>query len=158
MPLQTLQSRLIRCCFLFQPPPKVPYLIHSIPPFNSIICRPQLVKTRKGFCLTPTCLRLAARIKEDMNPSLDPCQDFYQYACGGWLKRNQDPPPGRNLWSVQEKVSILELSHVLHSLLMIFVLTLLFFMGGGRGMDICKEIGCWMWKKVIRTRLYHKCI
>ncbi|XP_071608982.1 neprilysin isoform X2 [Heliangelus exortis] len=33
----------------------------------------------------------AARILENMDRSAEPCSDFYQYACGGWLKRNVIP-------------------------------------------------------------------
>ncbi|NXA06969.1 NEP protein, partial [Sapayoa aenigma] len=33
----------------------------------------------------------AARILENMDPSAQPCRDFYQYACGGWLRRNVIP-------------------------------------------------------------------
>ncbi|NWX36436.1 NEP protein, partial [Notiomystis cincta] len=38
-----------------------------------------------------SCVRAAARMLENMDPSARPCQDFYQYACGGWLKRNVIP-------------------------------------------------------------------
>ncbi|NXP86627.1 NEP protein, partial [Passerina amoena] len=44
-----------------------------------------------GICKTPDCIKSAARILENMDPSARPCQDFYQYACGGWLKRNVIP-------------------------------------------------------------------
>uniref|UniRef100_A0A674GD65 Neprilysin n=1 Tax=Taeniopygia guttata TaxID=59729 RepID=A0A674GD65_TAEGU len=44
-----------------------------------------------GVCKTPDCIKSAARILENMDPSAQPCQDFYQYACGGWLKRNVIP-------------------------------------------------------------------
>ncbi|NWR51505.1 NEP protein, partial [Regulus satrapa] len=37
------------------------------------------------------CVPAAARILENMDPSARPCQDFYQFACGGWLKRNVIP-------------------------------------------------------------------
>ncbi|NXS43158.1 NEP protein, partial [Balaeniceps rex] len=33
----------------------------------------------------------AARILENMDTTAEPCNDFYQYACGGWLKRNVIP-------------------------------------------------------------------
>uniref|UniRef100_A0A8C9WAF4 Neprilysin n=1 Tax=Scleropages formosus TaxID=113540 RepID=A0A8C9WAF4_SCLFO len=33
----------------------------------------------------------ASRLLENMDPTVDPCENFYQYACGGWLKRNIIP-------------------------------------------------------------------
>ncbi|NWV08942.1 NEP protein, partial [Ptilonorhynchus violaceus] len=44
-----------------------------------------------GVCKTPDCIKSAARILENMDASARPCQDFYQYACGGWLRRNVIP-------------------------------------------------------------------
>ncbi|XP_071608981.1 neprilysin isoform X1 [Heliangelus exortis] len=44
-----------------------------------------------GVCKTSDCIKSAARILENMDRSAEPCSDFYQYACGGWLKRNVIP-------------------------------------------------------------------
>uniref|UniRef100_A0A6Q2YAU3 Neprilysin n=1 Tax=Esox lucius TaxID=8010 RepID=A0A6Q2YAU3_ESOLU len=37
------------------------------------------------------CLCAASRLIENMDPNVDPCDNFYEYACGGWLKKNIIP-------------------------------------------------------------------
>ncbi|MEE6483800.1 hypothetical protein FKM82_013658 [Ascaphus truei] len=36
-------------------------------------------------------LFVAARIIQNMDPTIEPCSDFYQYACGGWLNKHVIP-------------------------------------------------------------------
>ncbi|KAL1429261.1 hypothetical protein MTO96_016475 [Rhipicephalus appendiculatus] len=42
-------------------------------------------------CDTPVCLQRAKTINESLNTSVDPCEDFYSYACGGWMKNHPIP-------------------------------------------------------------------
>ncbi|XP_016074709.1 PREDICTED: membrane metallo-endopeptidase-like 1 [Miniopterus natalensis] len=42
-------------------------------------------------CTSAGCVIAAARILHNMDESKDPCDDFYQYACGGWLRRHVVP-------------------------------------------------------------------
>ncbi|XP_017352014.2 membrane metallo-endopeptidase-like 1 [Ictalurus punctatus] len=44
-----------------------------------------------SMCTTPDCVTAAARLLQNMDQSVDPCQNFYQYACGGWLERHVIP-------------------------------------------------------------------
>ncbi|XP_076238295.1 neprilysin-11 [Calliopsis andreniformis] len=55
----------------------------------------QLAVFRKGeykeMCQSEECVKTAARVIEAMNRSVDPCQDFYRFACGGWIAKNPIP-------------------------------------------------------------------
>ncbi|XP_070390685.1 neprilysin-1-like [Dermacentor albipictus] len=42
-------------------------------------------------CRTPACARKGADIKGNMDTSADPCDNFFQFACGGWTSRQEVP-------------------------------------------------------------------
>lgn len=46
-----------------------------------------------------TCVTTAATIIKNMDTKSDPCQDFYKYACGKWIKTNP-VPDGRSMWGM----------------------------------------------------------
>ncbi len=48
--------------------------------------------------MSEACVTVASQIVEAMDRSVDPCQDFYQFACGGWMRKNP-LPDGRSRWS-----------------------------------------------------------
>ncbi|XP_011149286.1 neprilysin-2 isoform X2 [Harpegnathos saltator] len=37
------------------------------------------------ICMTPGCVSTASQILKNMNPDVEPCDDFYKFACGGFL-------------------------------------------------------------------------
>uniref|UniRef100_A0A665X4S0 Phosphate regulating endopeptidase homolog, X-linked n=1 Tax=Echeneis naucrates TaxID=173247 RepID=A0A665X4S0_ECHNA len=47
--------------------------------------------TQEEFCLTPECIEAAGSLLSKMDRSVDPCEDFYSFSCGGWLKENPIP-------------------------------------------------------------------
>lgn len=48
-------------------------------------------------CLTEACVSVTSSILNSMDPTVDPCQDFFSYACGGWIKANP-VPDGHSRW------------------------------------------------------------
>ena len=42
-------------------------------------------------CKTEQCKKLKKYITDSMNTSVDPCDNFYRYACGGWIEKNPIP-------------------------------------------------------------------
>ncbi|XP_060708153.1 membrane metallo-endopeptidase-like 1 [Hemiscyllium ocellatum] len=44
-----------------------------------------------NVCMTSDCVAAAARIIQNMDSSVSPCEDFYRYACGGWLNQHIIP-------------------------------------------------------------------
>ena len=41
--------------------------------------------------MTPGCVKAASQILQNMDNSVDPCDDFYQFACGGFIKKTTIP-------------------------------------------------------------------
>jgi len=44
-----------------------------------------------GQCHTAQCKKVAEYLKYSMYLTKDPCDDFYEYVCGGWKKKNPIP-------------------------------------------------------------------
>ncbi|KAI8983425.1 hypothetical protein BDB01DRAFT_722562 [Pilobolus umbonatus] len=45
-----------------------------------------------AICDTLVCINAATSIKHDLNMNIDPCEDFFQYTCGGWIADSVIPP------------------------------------------------------------------
>ncbi|XP_050717092.1 neprilysin-1-like isoform X4 [Eriocheir sinensis] len=52
------------------------------------------LKNGSRVCETPECHEAATRIKQSLDRSVSPCDDFYQFACGGWINNHSLPESG----------------------------------------------------------------
>ncbi|XP_073253544.1 endothelin-converting enzyme 2-like [Porites lutea] len=51
------------------------------------------VHNRKNseICTAHECIQVAEYIKKSIDSTVNPCSDFFQFSCGGWIKRNPIP-------------------------------------------------------------------
>jgi len=52
---------------------------------------------KQDVCTTPECTVAAAEIINAMDVEVEPCEDFYGFACGGWMGKNEIPD-GKSRW------------------------------------------------------------
>jgi len=58
---------------------------------------------RSSTCLSPECVKVSAEIINSADFTVSPCEDFYQFACGGWIKSNPIPD-GKSSWNTFKKL------------------------------------------------------
>ncbi|XP_070206748.1 neprilysin-1-like [Littorina saxatilis] len=48
-------------------------------------------QTEPGVCTDRECVLAAARVTQSINFEVEPCDDFYTFACGAWMEKNVIP-------------------------------------------------------------------
>ena len=75
----------------------------------------------KEYCKSTQCVQAASSILAAMDPEAQPCTDFFQYACGKWVRQNPIPKgyhkwdrvqelSGQNLYVLKSLIGVYEVS------------------------------------------------
>ncbi|CAF1361307.1 unnamed protein product, partial [Rotaria sp. Silwood1] len=56
-----------------------------------------IVGEENDLCETPYCIRAANYLLESIDNSVEPCDNFFQFACGAWLKNHRIPDDAGSL-------------------------------------------------------------
>ena len=73
---------------------RVSHILQFISQSFTRVKQKQSLKSEGNICrsaIDQLSLLLFLEMIEAMDPQADPCEDFYQYACGGWIKSNSIP-------------------------------------------------------------------
>ena len=63
----------------------------------TLVLSASIDKEQPACCTTSQCIAASHRIFESMNLDADPCEDFDEFACGGWKKKHAIPDDKGNL-------------------------------------------------------------
>lgn len=72
---------------------------HGEQPKQCVVKNVSEPKSQKAVCISEGCINAAHHMFHSMNRSVDPCDDFYEYACGGW-SQNHPIPESKSFWGV----------------------------------------------------------
>ncbi|BGP17139.1 hypothetical protein JCM10213_005237 [Rhodosporidiobolus nylandii] len=61
-------------------------------PTQTVRPMPGLPGKNGEVCLTGSCVKSAAKVLSSLDTTVDPCEDFYHFANGGWLATHSIPP------------------------------------------------------------------
>ena len=73
--------------------------------------------------MTPGCVKASAEIISNMDHTADPCDDFYQFACGGFIEKTVIPDDRTRMssFSVLSDELLTQVSYCSYNCFMIIV-------------------------------------
>uniref|UniRef100_A0A3Q3WIT7 Endothelin-converting enzyme 1 n=1 Tax=Mola mola TaxID=94237 RepID=A0A3Q3WIT7_MOLML len=94
--------------------PSSPMQVNILHPVTCSVFSPP---AHPGLCLTEPCITVAGMVIGGLDQSVDPCNDFYKFACGGWMKNNP-LPEGKSRWGTFSNLwehNMLVMKHLLEN-------------------------------------------
>lgn len=83
------------------------YLLLLLP--SMVLCRPSnpsIIRNKNAkICTHEHCRRVSDEILKSINVSVNPCDNFFEYSCGSWIK-NHTIPKGRAQFSAITQLSM----------------------------------------------------
>ena len=73
--------------------------------------------SNSDICTTHACIELADQYLSSIDTSIDPCDDFYLYSCGNWIKQHNYQLTTRSQYSQFTQTSIMIDNQVLDALI-----------------------------------------
>lgn len=61
--------------------------------------------------MTGHCVRTSAALMASIDPTVDPCDDFYGYACGNWIRNHPIPDDRASISNFEQRQ--IDLEHAL---------------------------------------------
>jgi len=61
-------------------------------------------RSSEATCTEKACIELSASVLGAIDDTVDPCEDFFEYACANWIKRSP-MPSGKQSWGTLTKRS-----------------------------------------------------
>lgn len=73
----------------------------------------ELDRKEHPVCKTPQCKKRADLIKEYMDRESNPCEDFFSYACGRWIKQNENAEQSYDAFKMARDLFLADMAGIL---------------------------------------------